>query len=49
MSHMSRLESIVTKLRDAERVDIAEWVRTSYTLIAPKALARWVMTEDGLL
>jgi len=27
---------------------IAEWVRTSYTLIAPKKLARLVLIEDGL-
>jgi predicted DNA-binding protein (MmcQ/YjbR family) len=27
---------------------IEEWVRTSYTLVAPKRLARQVLTEDGL-
>jgi hypothetical protein len=27
---------------------IAEWVRTSYTLVAPKKLARLVLIEDGL-
>jgi predicted DNA-binding protein (MmcQ/YjbR family) len=27
---------------------IEEWVRTSYTLVAPKALARRVLEEDGL-
>jgi predicted DNA-binding protein (MmcQ/YjbR family) len=33
---------------DDRWAQIAEWVRTSYTLIAPKALARQVLTEDGL-
>ena len=28
---------------------VTEWVRTSYTLVAPKALARQVLAEDGLL
>lgn len=27
---------------------IEEWVRTSYTLVAPKALAKLVLAEDGL-
>jgi predicted DNA-binding protein (MmcQ/YjbR family) len=27
---------------------VEEWVRTSYTLVAPKALARRVLTEDGV-
>lgn len=27
---------------------ITEWVRTSYTLVAPKKLARAVLEEDGL-
>jgi predicted DNA-binding protein (MmcQ/YjbR family) len=27
---------------------IEEWVRTSYTLVAPKRLARTVLAEDGL-
>ena len=27
---------------------IEEWVRTSYTLVAPKKLARVVLEEDGL-
>jgi predicted DNA-binding protein (MmcQ/YjbR family) len=26
---------------------ITEWVRTSYTLVAPKTLARIVLEEDG--
>lgn len=28
---------------------VREWIRTSYTLVAPKKLARIVMVEDGLL
>jgi predicted DNA-binding protein (MmcQ/YjbR family) len=28
---------------------VTEWVRTSYTLVAPKTLARQVLEEDGLL
>ena len=28
---------------------ITEWVRTSYTLVAPKSLARVVLEEDGLV
>jgi len=27
---------------------VEEWVRTSYTLVAPKSLARIVLAEDGL-
>jgi predicted DNA-binding protein (MmcQ/YjbR family) len=27
---------------------VEEWVRTSYTLVAPKRLARVVLAEDGL-
>lgn len=27
---------------------VEEWVRTSYTLVAPKTLARAVLAEDGL-
>ncbi|MGH2652866.1 MAG: MmcQ/YjbR family DNA-binding protein [Actinomycetota bacterium] len=27
---------------------IAEWVRTSYTLVAPRSLARLVLADDGL-
>jgi predicted DNA-binding protein (MmcQ/YjbR family) len=27
---------------------VTEWVRTSYTLVAPKTLARLVLAEDGL-
>ena len=28
---------------------VTEWVRTSYTLVAPKTLARQVLAEDGVL
>lgn len=28
---------------------VREWIRTSYTLVAPRKLARIVMVEDGLL
>jgi predicted DNA-binding protein (MmcQ/YjbR family) len=27
---------------------VEEWVRTSYTLVAPKALAKTILAEDGL-
>jgi len=27
---------------------VEEWVRTSYTLVAPKALAKQVLAEDGV-
>ncbi len=27
---------------------VTEWVRTSYTLVAPKSLAKVVLAEDGL-
>lgn len=27
---------------------VEEWVRTSYTLVAPKSLAKLVLAEDGL-
>jgi predicted DNA-binding protein (MmcQ/YjbR family) len=28
--------------------ELEEWIRTSYTLVAPKALARQVLREDGI-
>jgi predicted DNA-binding protein (MmcQ/YjbR family) len=28
--------------------EVEEWVRTSYTLVAPKSLARVVLAEDGI-
>ncbi len=34
---------------DEERwTEVREWVRTSYTLVAPKTLARVVLAEDGI-
>jgi predicted DNA-binding protein (MmcQ/YjbR family) len=33
----------------ADWVEIEEWIRTSYTLVAPKKLARQVLAEDRLL
>jgi predicted DNA-binding protein (MmcQ/YjbR family) len=32
---------------DARWQQVEEWVRTSYTLVAPKSLARIVLAEDG--
>jgi len=34
---------------DPDWEQITEWVRTSYTLVAPKTLAKQVLAEDGLL
>jgi hypothetical protein len=28
--------------------ELEEWIRTSYTLVAPKRLAKVVLAEDGL-
>jgi predicted DNA-binding protein (MmcQ/YjbR family) len=33
---------------EARWEQVEEWVRTSYTLVAPKTLARKVLAEDGL-
>jgi len=33
---------------DARWEQLEEWVRTSYTLVAPKSLARIVLAEDGI-
>lgn len=33
---------------DARWKQVEEWVRTSYTLVAPKTLAKQVLAEDGL-
>jgi len=33
---------------DADWGQLEEWVRTSYTLVAPKKLARTVLEEDGV-
>jgi predicted DNA-binding protein (MmcQ/YjbR family) len=39
----------IAKDADAARwTQIEEWVRTSYTLVAPKSLAKIVLTEDGV-
>ncbi|MEZ5323327.1 MAG: hypothetical protein R2698_14875 [Microthrixaceae bacterium] len=58
MNNMTRLERVVAELPEAERVDVPpdadderwellrEWIRTSYTLVAPKQLARRVVDED---
>lgn len=37
-----------SKVSAAEWDEVREWVRTSYTLVAPKTLARQVLEEDGL-
>ena len=37
----------VTVGKDADWQQLEEWVRTSYTLVAPKKLARIVLEEDG--
>lgn len=33
---------------DPDWEQVREWVRTSYTLVAPKTLARQVLAEDGI-
>jgi predicted DNA-binding protein (MmcQ/YjbR family) len=33
---------------DDRWLQVEEWVRTSYTLVAPKSLARIVLDEDGI-
>ena len=39
----------IAKNANADRWrQIEEWVRTSYTLVAPKSLAKIVLTEDGV-
>jgi predicted DNA-binding protein (MmcQ/YjbR family) len=32
----------------AQWAEVEEWIRTSYTLVAPKKLARQVLAEDGI-
>jgi predicted DNA-binding protein (MmcQ/YjbR family) len=39
--------TVGTKAGTARWREIEEWVRTSYTMVAPKRLARQVMAEDG--
>ena len=36
------------KISAARWTQLEEWIRTSYTLIAPKKLARQVLAEDGI-
>ena len=38
----------VTIDADSDWQQLEEWVRTSYTLVAPKKLAREVLDEDGV-
>jgi hypothetical protein len=38
--------TITAKTSAARWREIEEWVRTSYTLVAPKRLARLVLAED---
>ena len=33
---------------DPDWEQVTEWVRTSYTLVAPKTLAKQVLAEDGI-
>jgi hypothetical protein len=33
---------------EARWQQVEEWVRTSYTLVAPKSLAKIVLAEDGI-
>lgn len=33
---------------DTRWQQVEEWVRTSYTLVAPRSLAKVVLTEDGI-
>ncbi len=36
------------RMRAGDWDQIEEWIRTSYTLVAPKRLARQVLEEDGI-
>jgi predicted DNA-binding protein (MmcQ/YjbR family) len=40
--------TLPARVSAARWTEITEWVRTSYTLVAPKRLARAVMAADGL-
>ena len=40
--------ALPAKVSPARWVQIEEWIRTSYTLVAPKRLARQVLEEDGI-
>jgi predicted DNA-binding protein (MmcQ/YjbR family) len=39
--------SLGSRPSKARWLEIEEWVRTSYTLVAPKTLARQVLEDDG--
>jgi predicted DNA-binding protein (MmcQ/YjbR family) len=40
--------ALPAKVSAARWVQVEEWIRTSYTLVAPKKLARLVLEEDGI-
>ncbi len=40
--------TVPSRVSAARWAEIREWVRTSYTLVAPKKLAKLVDAEDGL-
>lgn len=40
--------SVRQRCSAAKWEEVTEWVRTSYTMVAPKKLARIVLAEDGL-
>ena len=40
--------ALPAKVSAARWVQVEEWIRTSYTLVAPKRLARQVLEEDGI-
>jgi len=40
--------ALPAKVSAARWVQVEEWIRTSYTLVAPKKLARLVLAEDGI-
>jgi len=40
--------ALPTRVSAARWQQVEEWIRTSYTLVAPKRLARQVLEEDGI-
>lgn len=40
--------ALTARVSAARWVQVEEWIRTSYTLVAPKRLAHQVLEEDGL-
>jgi predicted DNA-binding protein (MmcQ/YjbR family) len=40
--------ALPARVSAARWVQVEEWIRTSYTLVAPKRLARQVLEEDGI-